>query len=873
VKKLHFAALLLGFGTACGLLFNSFYRDARIAAVAKLQDEQRIHARQAARGIEDFFATWASILGAFSRMGEIVDIDANGRRDLALFFEAHQEQIRSITRMDERGVILASYPFKDSEGSDISGQKHVSRILRDHQPVVSDVFRAVQGFDAVALHVPVFKGTDFRGSVAVVINFQSLAKRYLDVINIGDTGYAWVVSRDATVLYTPVPGLTGKSALESFGQFPELVAMITDMLQGREGAAVYAFDRIRGRMAGPAREYAVYMPIRLGDTFWSIVVASTESELLAGLNSFRNRLALVVGLVYAGGMLLSIVAARAWMIVSEEEKRRRAERTLRESEQRYRDLFERNPAPILIYENETLRLLAVNEAFVRHYGYTEAEALALRLPELYPEEEQGAIVGLVSHLRGHADLGEWHHRRKDGSLMTIVARSHDIPYQGRSARIAVITDISTRKQAEEALRVSERKFMKAFHATPDAIVISRVAGGQLLEVNEVFLRETGYSREEVRGQSTIGLRLWADPRERERYVATVRAEGRVREMEARFLTKSGAVLDGLVSGESIAVGDEPCLLTIIRNVTQRKRTEAELERYRLHLEELVRERTAALESSQQALRHSLEDVNTANRELTAAKERAEAADRLKSAFLATMSHELRTPLNSIIGFTGILLQGLGGPVNEEQTKQLSMVRTSANHLLSLINDVLDISKIEAGQLVIANEPFDLRESILKVVRSVRPLADKKGLALSVAVAQEAGVLTGDARRLEQVLLNLLSNAVKFTEKGGIGVSCVREGGEYVITVTDTGIGIKGEDLARLFKPFHQVDTGLSRRYEGTGLGLSICKKLVELMGGGMRVESRPGAGSTFGFTLPLESRGARAKAVQIEDDQPPPASR
>ncbi len=238
-------------------------------------------------------------------------------------------------------------------------------------------------------------------------------------------------------------------------------------------------------------------------------------------------------------------------------------------------------------------------------------------------------------------------------------------------------------------------------------------------------------------------------------------------------------------------------------------------------------------------------------ELAAAKERAEAADRLKSAFLATMSHELRTPLNSIIGFTGIILNGYVGPLNDEQTKQLSMVRGSANHLLSLINDVLDISKIEAGQLQVSFDSADVSAAIERSVQSVRPAAEKKNLSLSVSIGSDMTPIVSDQRRVEQILLNLLSNAIKFTEQGGVSVEC-KKGAEGWITVSvkDTGIGIKEEDMHKLFQAFRQVDSGTMRKYEGTGLGLYICRRLVELLGGRMWATSTWNEGSVFCFSLP-----------------------
>lgn len=261
--------------------------------------------------------------------------------------------------------------------------------------------------------------------------------------------------------------------------------------------------------------------------------------------------------------------------------------------------------------------------------------------------------------------------------------------------------------------------------------------------------------------------------------------------------------------------------------------------YTAVLEQRVSERTAELEQQ--------------NRELVEARERAEAADHLKSVFLAIMSHELRTPLNSIIGFTSIISQGLAGPLNEEQAKQLGMVQESAHHLLSLINDVLDISKIEAGQMQLNYEPVDMPTLVRKVVDSFQPAAEKKGLELLVDVDATVCTISSDSRRVEQILINLIGNAIKFTETGSIQVQCFCRDDEFLQTeIEDTGIGIKHEDIEKLFHPFSQIESGLSRHHEGTGLGLSISRRLVGHLGGKIWVISKPGKGSTFFFTLPVK---------------------
>ena len=256
--------------------------------------------------------------------------------------------------------------------------------------------------------------------------------------------------------------------------------------------------------------------------------------------------------------------------------------------------------------------------------------------------------------------------------------------------------------------------------------------------------------------------------------------------------------------------------------------------------------------SEEALRKLNKELDDKNRELEQANIRLQEADRLKSVFLASMSHELRTPLNSIIGFTGIILQGMTGEITEEQRKQLTMVKNSANHLLSLINDLLDISKIEAGKVELSLEEFRLDDVVREVVETFSPAVSEKGLELLTEVP-EGVILFSDKRRMKQVLMNLVSNAVKFTDRGSLNIAArALRDKNLEIRVTDTGIGIKKEDMNKLFEPFQQIDMPLTMKHKGTGLGLYLTKKLAALLGGDISAKSEYGRGSEFTFTIPLK---------------------
>jgi len=267
--------------------------------------------------------------------------------------------------------------------------------------------------------------------------------------------------------------------------------------------------------------------------------------------------------------------------------------------------------------------------------------------------------------------------------------------------------------------------------------------------------------------------------------------------------------------------------------------------------------------AEKALRETLDSlevkVTERTKDLDAANERLQELDHLKSEFLATMSHELRTPLNSIIGFTGILRQGLAGPMNEEQKKQLGMVHTSARHLLGLINDLLDLSRIESGKMEVFPEKFRVADLLNEVVQSMAPLTEQKKLRLESSLDQPDAELLSDRKKCFQILLNLVNNAVKFTDAGIVSLAAHMEGETLTLTVSDTGIGIKPENMPQLFEAFRQVDGSARRVYEGTGLGLYLSRQLTTMLGGSINVDSEFGHGSRFTLVLPRTHSPANQK--------------
>jgi signal transduction histidine kinase len=258
------------------------------------------------------------------------------------------------------------------------------------------------------------------------------------------------------------------------------------------------------------------------------------------------------------------------------------------------------------------------------------------------------------------------------------------------------------------------------------------------------------------------------------------------------------------------------------------------------------------------LSHHAAELEAHNREIALKNLELAEASRMKSDFIANMSHELRTPLNAIIGFTGTLLMKLPGPLTADQDKQLNTIRASARHLLSLINDILDVAKIEAGKVTLALEPVQCHLLLGETIESLRPLAAQKGLALTLEAPAQPAVIATDRRALTQIVINLVNNAIKFTEQGSVRVALAQhvEAGALAthISVADSGAGIRAEDQPKLFQAFSQLDSTSTRHAEGAGLGLYLCQNLANLLGGSLQFSSEFGTGSTF--TLVLREKAA-----------------
>lgn len=455
----------------------------------------------------------------------------------------------------------------------------------------------------------------------------------------------------------------------------------------------------------------------------------------------------------------------------------------------------------------------VNPACLKTLGYAEADLLTKPFVDfVHPDDRKPTLDEMARQIQSGSTLDfENRYICKDGTVRWLSWRaSYD---KDMEVTCATARDITERKKKDSEILAAALYARNLIEASLDPLVTIS-SDGKIADVNKATELVTGVPREQLIGQEFVNY--FTEPEKAREGYKQVFLNGIVRDYPLTLRHTSGRTTDVLYNASVYKndVGEVQGVFAAARDITERKRSE---ERETRAMVDLVR---------------------------------AEKMEAMKNMFIASMSHELRTPLNSIIGFTGILLMGLPGALNEEQKKQLGMIKMSSHHLLELINDVIDVSKIDAGMINFANDEFKVEEIIEEARYSVANAAKEKGLDVTIVVA---GGLTmkGDRRRVKQIVLNLLSNAVKFTDRGMITVEAVREHDTVVVKVTDSGIGIKADDMAQLFKQFSRIITPGRAIQEGSGLGLYLSQKIAGMLGGEITAQSEFGKGSIFTLKLPM----------------------
>lgn len=652
------------------------------------------------------------------------------------------------------------------------------------------------------------------------------------------------------------------------------------------------------------------------------------------------------------------------------EIRRQGQDALRASEERYRQIFEQNIDGVFVATKDG-RFLDVSPSGYEMLGMTREEVLHRCFTDVLISEEHERIPAAIAEFAdGEVHHTEWRFRRKDGSIFVGEVSGRELP-DGRLQ--GIVRDITERKQAEEALRESEERFAKAFNASPLSLTISSLQTGKLIEVNETFVDVTGYSREEAIGRTTVELGLWSNRHDREMKMELARAIGAVRNTEYIFKRRDGEKLIGLLSAERIEIRGEPCALTVVQDITERKRADVALEKQNKRLAllweaagfllmtenpdtmlrglfEQIRQSLGLdvyfnfmVEEAGDALRlvscagipeetaysisrlgfgqavcgnvalrrepivatyiqestdpmvqlvkgfgvrsyacnpliagghllgtlsfasrtrdkfdhEEIEFLETISQYVTVAHERLRLIEQLreqdcrKDEFLATLAHELRNPLAPIRNGLELLRLSNNDPSVAERATL--MMQRQVEHMVRLVDDLLDVARINRNKLELRKETVELETILRSAVETCRPVIESAAHDLRISIPEESILLDADPVRLAQAFSNLLNNAAKYSEpESRIALTALRQNGELIVRVCDTGIGIEADKLPQIFEMFVQVDGSDTRSRGGLGVGLTLVQRLIEMHGGSIEAHSEGiGKGCEFIVHLPV----------------------
>jgi len=494
------------------------------------------------------------------------------------------------------------------------------------------------------------------------------------------------------------------------------------------------------------------------------------------------------------------------------------EEELKLSERKYRLLFENNPQPMWVFENNTLRFMDVNNAAVEKYGYSKEEFLRMTIRDIRPDEEVEILEDFIAANpdveRPSTESMIWKHKLKDGKIIFVKILSHGIELEGKDARLILVNDVTEVFQKEQELRESEKRFRRIFEQIVDVYFETSLTG-EIKEVSPSIKNFSKgiYSREDMLGQSL--LNFYYDFSERDKFIQKLMQDGSVDDYEVRLKNKDNSIIYCSVSAKLIDENGDKKIVGGMRDISFRKMYE---------------------------------------KELLAAKEAAEKADQLKSEFLAQMSHEVRTPLNIIVNSNQFIFDELSDDQKNSMEDIFHILKSSQQRITRTIDSVLNMSDLQLGTYRPNFQKVDLVKEILVRLESEFSISAKaKKINLILNAEKNNAVVTADRYAVYQILSHLIDNAIKYTDEGKVEIRLIDTGQSTVVEVNDTGIGIGKDFIPKLFEPFSQEQHGYSRKYEGTGLGLALVKKFCEINNADIEVKSEIDKGTTFSVIFKKDS--------------------
>ena len=581
---LPFLALLTGY------LFYSVYEEVKHQAITEFNQQQMTIATQTAKGIETLFNEYKSDAEYLAQSMDIINFNEEGIEEIQKYFESHKGSIKALTRVDKDGKIIFTYPYnRNAIGADISQQKHMKQILSDQKAVVSEVFFAVQNYNTIAYHVPVKEKEKFKGTLAILIPFEKIANEYLNKIQLKENGYAWLISKEGIELYCKNLEHIGKSIFENVKSIKEINTIVDDMIAGKEGTTSYIPFQHDTSGFSDYKIHAVYCPIKLEKTHWSICVATPEDEVLSAMTGFRNKLIFLIILLSIIGMVFTYFFIRAWIVLIEEKKRKTAEDELKlsrkrllESEERFRSSVENSHNGIIIV-NEKSEFVYVNKEFCYILGYKEEELIGNTFPQFIEEKSKQLVIDNYKKRQSGEDVPQ-HYKfdvvHKSGEIRSLeISSSVIINSKGEKQTIAQLLDVTERNKAESALRESEKKFRELSNLLPQ-IVYESDAEGKLTFVNEKAFEYFSYTKEEFKnGLNAIDMLIEKDKKKAIKNIENLFKGSGTSPNEYIAQRKDGTTFPVLIYSSPIIKNNQPIgLRGIIVDITDIKKSEEDLKK-------------------------------------------------------------------------------------------------------------------------------------------------------------------------------------------------------------------------------------------------------------------------------------------------------